>query len=140
MGARLWTALLALAAVFAMHGLQCAATDGSGSTATTSVSDRAHLGAVDVTPPSPVHTAETFAAGVADDPMPGHDGVPHDTTAHLWTLCLAVLAVAVAAMLAWLVPRMRQLTAPVLGHARVRLRALPPPRPPDLSALCLLRI
>ena len=141
MGARLWTALLVLAAVFAMHGLQCAAGDGDGSAAASAhVVSPAHLGAVVLTAPGPAHVGEMSVAGTPDEPMPGHGGAPHDTAAHLWTLCLAVLAAALAVLLTWLVPRARHLSAPALGYARARLLSLAPPRPPDLSAVCLLRI
>jgi hypothetical protein len=158
MAARLWTALLMLAAVFAVHGVQCtAAADGAGSAVTTAhVATTAHDGSVDMTAPTSGHARPAAGAASLDDPMPGrtdavaagaaladagHSGAPHDWAAHLWTACLAVLAVALAVLLALLVPRLVQLGPPALRGARTRARGwLTPPRPPDLSALCLLRI
>jgi hypothetical protein len=161
MAARLWTALLMLAAVFAMHGMQCtAAADSAGSAATTAhVTTTAHVGSVAMTALTPGHARPAPGAVSFDDPTPahttataivaavpalvdaGHSGAPHDWAAHLWTACLAVLAVALAVLLALLVPRLVQMGPPVLRNARTRARGwLTPPRPPDLSALCLLRI
>jgi uncharacterized protein DUF6153 len=157
MAARLWTALLLLTAVFAMHGVQCtSAADGAGSAATTAhVATTAHAGSVAM----PARTAgqARTAAGAAsfDDPMPahpataaavaapvdaGHGGAPHDYAAHLWTACLAVLAVALAVLLALLVPRLVQMGPPAPRKVTRARRRVIPPRPPDLSALCLLRI
>jgi hypothetical protein len=164
MAARLWTALLVLAAVFAMHGVQCTtAADGAGhaaipagraadavslamtgltpghatATAGIALADPIaavrHAGHGDSGPATPADAATVMAAA-------GHGGAPHDAAAHLWTVCLAVLAAALAVLLALLVPRSVQLTAPALVYARARLRSLAPPRPPDLAALCLLRI
>jgi len=68
--------------------------------------------------------------------MPGH-GVP----AHVWSLCLAVLLVAFAVLGA--VYGLRSTTAPGGGpvsRPRGPVRPSWPSRPPDLSALCLLRI
>jgi hypothetical protein len=160
MAARLWTALLMLTAVFAMHGVQCtAAADGAGSAATTAhVATTAHAGSVAMTELTPGHARPAAEAASFDDPMPahaatatvaavaapvdaGHGGVPHDWAAHLWTACLAVLAVALAVLFALLVPRLVQQGRPGPRNARTRARGwLTPPRPPDLSALCLLRI
>jgi hypothetical protein len=154
MAARLWTALLMLAAVFAMHGVQCtAAADTAGTAGTT-----AHVGSVAMTALSPGHAHAAAAAASPDDPMlsqsaatgtegtagalaeAGHGSAPHDAAAHLWAVCLAVLAAALAGVLTALVPRSVRLTAPALGYVRARLRSPALPRPPDLSALCLLRI
>ena len=161
MAARLWTALLMLTAVFAMHGLQCtAAADGAGSAATTAhVATPAHAGSVAMTAVPAGQVGPAPGAASFDDPMPahttatatvaavaalvdaGHSGAPHDWVAHLWTACLAVLAVALAVLLALLVPRLVQLEPPAPRNASTRARRWgTPPRPPDLSALCLLRI
>jgi hypothetical protein len=157
MAARLWTALLLLTAVFAMHGMQCtSAADGAGSAATTAhVATTAHAGSV--TMPALTAGQARSAAGAAsfDDPMPahpataaavaapvgaGHSGAPHDWAAHLWTACLAVLAVALAVLLALLVPRLVQMGPPAPRKVTRARRRVTPPRPPDLSALCLLRV
>jgi hypothetical protein len=161
MAARLWTALLMLTAVFAMHGVQCVgAADSAEPAATTAhVATTAHGGSVEMIALSPGRAG--LAAGTAgvDEPMPahatptatvaavaalvdaGHSGAPHDWAAHLWTACLAVLAAALAVLLALLVRRLVQQEPPALRTARGRATGwLIPPRPPDLSALCLLRI
>jgi peptidoglycan/LPS O-acetylase OafA/YrhL len=160
MAARLWTALLMLTAVFAMHGVQCtSAADGAGSATTTAhVATRAHTGPVAMTAltagqtrtvpeaasfddPTPAHAATATVAAVAALVDAGHSGAPHDWAAHLWTACLAVLAVALAVLLALLVPRLVQLGPPAPRSANTRAgRWVTPPLPVDLSALCLLRI
>jgi hypothetical protein len=173
MAARLWTALLVLAAVFAMHGVQCTtAAGGAGHAATPAghaatsaghaadsvflamtaltghgqatatagigladpISAARLVGHGDSVPAAPVAGAAVVMAAA------GHGGAPHDAAGHLWTVCLAVLAAALAVLLASLVPRSVRLTPPALGCVRARLPSLAPPRPPDLSALCLLRI
>jgi hypothetical protein len=158
MAARLWTALLMLTAVFAMHGMQCtAAADRAGSAPTTAHATTAHVGSVAMTALAPGHARPAPGAASFDDPMPahttatvaavaalvdaGHSGAPHDWAAHLWTACLAVLAVALAVLLALRGPRLVQMGPPALRKANTRARSwVAPPRPPDLSALCLLRI
>jgi hypothetical protein len=148
MAGRLWTALLVLAGVFAVHGVQCAAGDGGH--------DAAHAPAASivVTAVSPGHADAAAAVTPLTDPAPGAHpttttttaaaddrgtGAPHETPGHLWTVCLAVLAAALV-LVAVLLPRPAQLTRPALTHVRARLGSLAPARPPDLSALCLLRI
>jgi hypothetical protein len=147
MATRLWTALLMLAAVFAMHGLQCAsAADG------THTSDAVHAPSYAVHAPSDAPTAPAsegahlaggpaaadLAVAVVDD---AHGSTPHESAGHLWTLCLAVLAAGIAALLTVLAPRLIGLAWPALRRVRGRAyRWLTPLRPPDLSALCLLRI
>jgi hypothetical protein len=146
-----WTALLMLAAVFAMHGLpSVSALPGRASAAAP----------VAVSVPAPMTTLVTAADGAhahaADSPVIGsgnsgvlepaagverHGPAPHDSAGHLWTLCLAVLAAALAAVLATLLPGPVRLNGSSLERARRRApRWLVPPRPPDLSSLGLLRI
>ena len=153
---RLWTTLALLLAVFAMHGLQCAAGanhPGAGpvsahtamhpatgqeivpAAAMPSVGDpvpAAHSGPTDAVAP----TTATDAPG----PGAGHGGVPHSLAEHLWTLCLAVLAAGLAVLLAVLAARLLRLTLPTATPPWLRgLRWPAPPRPPDLSSLCVLR-
>ena len=147
------TALLLLAAVLAMHGLP-AVTAVPGWTAGVS--------AVALTGPPPMtgsaaaphgarsHAAEPPATGpgatvpaaaASAEDGGDHGPAPHDPAGHLWTLCLAVLSAALAAVLSLLLAGAVPGTGPVLPRARLRLpRWLVPPRPPDLSSLCLLRI
>jgi hypothetical protein len=162
MATRLWTALLMLAAVFAMHGLQCtSAADGTHSAGAV----QAAASPMGAAPGAPVEmafalTADGHTSGAASgltDSMPegsaaavpfaattadaGHPGTPHESAGHLWTLCLAVLAAGIAVLLALLAPRLVGPAASALRRARASdSRWLAPARPPDLSALCLLRI
>ncbi|TFV51790.1 MULTISPECIES: DUF6153 family protein [unclassified Blastococcus] len=152
-GRRGWVLLL-LAAVFAMHGLQCAAADSGTTTA-------AH-GTVHTTPakPDPVlHGAglgpvlESTAAMTAAAPAAvvagsaigmslaaGHDSTPH-AAGHLWAVCLAVLAAGLAAMLLVLTGRLAEFRLLVTRRTTGGSWAgLHPPRPPDLYSLCLMRI
>jgi Family of unknown function (DUF6153) len=160
MGARLWTALLMLAAVFAMHGLQCTsiAVDTSSAGANwVPAADVAVAGVESMTAASTVHgqpagspvspvagSASAYLPGlppVSGGHDPGHGPAPHDMAGHLWALCLAVLAAGLAVLLALLLPRL--LTLLPAAWARLRTHAstsLAPLRPPDLHALCLLRI
>jgi hypothetical protein len=87
MAVRLWTALLMLAAVFALHGVQCAA--DVGSVAMTALIPRpAHVttGVAGLDDPMPAHTTATADVAAAAAPA-GHGGAPHDWAARLWTAC-----------------------------------------------------
>ena len=141
MAARLWTALLVLVGVFVMHGAQCAAADGaahsSPATHSTVVAGIAPVGTVLADSPPAAHQATGSPAAVAAD-SPLSDS--HQTAGHLWTVCLAVLAAALAVLLAVLLPHPVLTARLALTRARAQLRSLTPARPPDLSELCLLRI
>jgi hypothetical protein len=149
MAARLWTALLMLAAVFAMHGLQCtsAAAQSVGvapahiATAAPTSTDGHSAGAT-APGPADLMAADQAVTGppAAASADPGHGSTPHGSAEHLRTLCLAVLAAGIAVLLAMTGARLIQLASPALRRARTRVSGwLPPPRPPDLFALCLLR-
>jgi hypothetical protein len=162
MAGRLWTALLMLAAVFAMHGLQCtsAGTPSSGATHTTSLVGPAEAAAVDghvAGDPTAAMTMPQSGTGPMADGHPGanpvaaeqpaavsdhgHGSTPHGSAGHLWTLCLAVLAAGIALPLALFAPRLVGPTAPAVRRTYARVGGwLAPLGPPDLSALCLLRI
>ncbi len=140
MAVRLWTALLLLAAVFTLHGLQCAVGDHTAGSPGAGGEQHAAVAAL---------TLPAAAAGHAPAPgsvmaaAPAHDApkrTPH-STGQLWTVCLAVLAAGLAALLALILPRLVQLARSGLPRALADARrALMPLRPPDLSELCLLRI
>jgi hypothetical protein len=163
MAARLWTALLVLVGVFVMHGAQCAAAaDDAGhlspvahSTAlpptgtlmhgaveaaatVATVTDMALAGSAvaDTAPAAQPATGSPTAVATADSPPSGS----HGTAGHLWTVCMAVLAAAMAVLLALLLPHPGLLARLALTRVRSQLRSLTPTRPPDLSELCLLRI
>ncbi len=155
MAARGWTALLLLAAVFAMHGLQCTAagTDhAAGHGAATAapapaglLGNGAHTGATNTPTDVPGAHVDTLVMVVAAAPAAGllaagHDSTPVGAGGHLWTLCLAVLAAGLAALLVLLLPRTPTLPGPPRAWLRTRLpTGLAPLRPPDLNALCVLR-
>jgi hypothetical protein len=164
MAARLWTALLVLVGVFVMHGAQCtAAADGSGHPSpaahTEAIAPKAALlpgdmgaAAAAITAPSDMTVGgvgeavdappadRSALAALAATAAGSSPGGQHGTTGHLWTVCLAVLATGVVALVAFLLPRPALLARPTLTYAQAMLRPLPPLRPPDLSKLCLLRI
>ena len=148
MSARRMWALLLLAAVFYMHGVQCMATDVAGHGMTgaghvpSAVSEQAPelhstLAAAPTLSAAAVAVQTTIA--VAADISP--DGFPPHGSA-LIAVCLTMVLTGVSALAA----------AALIGRAPasiVRARATSPlwhtgwsrvPRPPDLSALCLLRI
>lgn len=152
MSARGWTALLLLAAVFAMHGLQCTAAVGTAhaaghGAATVALTPAGLLDAGAVSTATDAHGAThgttsmvAAAAPAAGLLAAGHDGTPAGPGGHLWTLCLAVLAAGLAVLLAVLVPRAGALLIPAWARLRMRLPSgLAPSRPPSLHALCLLR-
>ena len=150
MRARLWTALLLLAAVFAMHGVQCVAADPAlahGSTSLLAVASSGapvaavHVRAVAAEEPRHSHGAaahgaeEVAATGSTGPPAPWHD-------AHIVAVCLAVLLAGLTVLGA--VRRLRAMAVPPVRGSppsrRCLSRAAMQHRPPDLFALCLLRI
>jgi hypothetical protein len=150
MAVRLWTALLLLVGVVAMHGWQCSsapATSTQGSDAVhavavalTAPTDATHMAGLGLTGPMPGGSAVT-GSPAAEPGGAGHSSPPHGPAGHLWTLCLAVLAAGLAILLALLAPRLLWLLAPTRRRARARATGwFTPLRPPDLAALCLLRI
>lgn len=146
-------ALLLLAAVFAMHGLQCAAADSGTSSglhgavhAVAGTDPVLHLvgSSTGMTAPESVSAAlgATLAAAAVVGPSLGvdHDSSPHDS-GHLWAVCLAILAAGLAAMLLALAGRLPDFRLPHPRRATGGPWAwLGPPRPPDLYSLCLMRI
>ena len=96
------------------------------------------VGTVLADSPPEAHQTLGSPGTVAVADSPSSDS--HGTAGHLWTLCLAVLAAALAVLLAVLLPHLRIVARLALPLAQARLRSLSPLRPPDLSELCLLRI
>ncbi|WP_347059851.1 DUF6153 family protein [Blastococcus sp. HT6-30] len=149
MATRLWTALLLLAAVFAMHGVQCVASDpdmehwSSSLAAVSSVGG--HTAAVHLTAAAgtPDRSDVAAADGVRDAAATASTGLPapwHD--AHVLAVCLAVLLAGVIVLGA--VARLRGRAIPLVRGSPRRGRRFTAwslrPRSPDLSVLCLLRI
>ena len=153
-GERGWVLLL-LAAVFTMHGLQCA---GADSGAASGAHGTVHAMAADgpdpvvhlVAPVATIASADHLSAQplVAAGPATtvgvplgaDHDSSPHGA-GRLRALCLAVLAAGLAALLLLLKGRLPSLMLPVPRRVIGQARGWPgPARPPDLHSLCLLRI
>jgi hypothetical protein len=91
---------------------------------------------VDAAPAPQPATGSHSAVATANSPPSD----PHGTAGHLWTVCLAVLAAALAVLLAILLPHPGLLARLALTRVRAQLRSPTPTRPPDLSELRLLRI
>jgi hypothetical protein len=162
MAARLWTTLLVLAGVFVMHGVQCTVAADDLAHASSAVHPAASApgllthSAGEVTGTLTAATPDVAGPGTAPAATaPAHPAsasheatavtgssptAPHGAADHLWTVCLAVLAAALAALLAVLLPHPGLVTRLALTRVRTRLRSLTPARPPDLAELCLLRI
>jgi hypothetical protein len=145
---RCWWALVALAGVFAMHGLQCVSHDlhgqpGHGAATTlASLSLPAASGAAGPSraPDGPAASAAPDHRGHAAIPPRAPGNPPSPLTADFWAVCLAVVAavlvlLAAVLMRRWPAPRGPSPWAPMPRWARAP--ALP--RPPDLFALCVLR-
>ena len=142
---RMWVLLL-LAAVFSMHGVQCVAADVDAGHVMTGTAHA--LVAAPVQAPS-VGVGLAIASSVAHGMAPGTavvtastgDGLPAHGAA-FWAVCLAIVLtgivlLGVVALIRTPWARAVRARAPSrlwrAGWSRL-------PRPPDLSALCLLRI
>jgi hypothetical protein len=160
MRARLMWALLVLAAVFSMHGLNCAAAEQApGATSTYgSMMAMGHgesvaLGTITVavaekTPTSGDHDrmAVTATGSYADVASNSHDAGGHSALMHALMVCLAVVAggigTVLAALAVWLARRrMRVWSTHVwlavqvaVDRGQFRLST------PEFSRLCVLRI
>ncbi|MGY2082471.1 DUF6153 family protein [Blastococcus sp. SYSU DS0539] len=146
---RLWV-LLVLAGVFSMHGLQCMSADGgpghgaAHGTASSPVevavaASHPGLGAVAAAFATAAHAGPEVAAsrsvGLPGLHLPARD-------AQVWAACLAVLLAVVTVLGA--LARLRRAAALFVRGPPSRSRrpggTTTPLRPPELSALCLLRI
>lgn len=148
---RRWLLLLLLAGVFAMHGVECTAAGGPAAGSGHSISMTAGAPGTAVVGEAsatghPVHSAASggtvvfHAADMAASKAIGSGGHLAGLLGHLWTVCLAVLSIGLAALIAaltvlrvptWLPPLPRACPRWARPHAR-----LPGP---ELSALCVLR-
>ncbi|MFD2089990.1 hypothetical protein [Blastococcus deserti] len=148
---RHWWAVLVLGAVFAMHGLQCAGDEPSGTAAGHAVS--APLLAVAAAVAHPDHDAAAATArSPAAEPADSHRGLadvgavtgstshPTGSLDHLWAACLAILSAALALLGIAALHARRNGTSPAApppgGHWPVASHRL---RPPDIFTLCVLR-
>lgn len=146
---RLWILLL-LVAVFSMHGTQyvppepgagrsptATAEHGMGASSAGAWIADSGAAADDLRPTA----ATAQLAAVVGNPTPA-DAPDHGGAGHFWSLCLAVLLAGLLVLSASGVTR--RAAAAVLRtrerDPRLPMRWLRPPRPPELSSLCLLRI
>lgn len=142
---RLWVLLL-LAAIFSMHGAQYIAADAGVRHPAAAVAQHGTEGTLDdgslsgsMAADDQVQQADPSLSATA---MPGQTGPSHDVAAHVWSLCLAILyagvvLLAVASLIGIVAAPVRRGVASQLSMFKGWSRL---PRPPDLSALCLLRI
>ena len=149
MAARRMCILLLLAAVFSMHSIASSSADPGAVQGPAATVDHEMSPA-----PSGSQTLKTSGSSelasfeswanssvAVGDPAP-LNGPIHNVATHFVSVCLAVLL----AGLGWLISRVQAPTVatPVMRFAAPRPRLdmgwFRPPRPPDLSALCLLRI
>lgn len=142
MPSRRWWIVVVLAAVFSMHGVVLVTTAGD---APAVAAQHAMAGPATVVPLS--DAASGFLAGPAVDAVaaaeePMQDTDPgHGVGAHLWSLCLAILAGLTLLGALVLTARVSAANPATVGSLTRRARRWPgPPRPPDLARLCLLRI
>lgn len=146
---RLWILLL-LAAVFSMHSTQYISSEPGAGRSTTATAEHgtgassagasiAGSGAAadDLRPAA----ATAQLAAVVGDPTPV-DAPDHGGAGHFWSLCLAVLLAGILVLGGAVVTR--RPAAAVLRtrerDPRLPMRWFRPPRQPELSSLCLLRI
>lgn len=149
MSARRMWALLLLAAVFSMHGVQCMAGDMDAGHGTAASAMTVVHGAASAEPVWPTSTivghqlSGVFPGGVSVAAMSGlqHDSPPMPGAA-FGAVCLAVVLTGV--VLLGVAALVRRAPASIVRarapSARWRTWWSRLPRPPDLSALCLLRI
>ncbi|GAB3325625.1 hypothetical protein GCM10027451_50490 [Geodermatophilus aquaeductus] len=142
---RLWVLLL-LAAIFSMHGAQYIAADAGLRHTEVAVAQHGAEDPLDAESLS----ASTAAGGELQQVTPSVDtgemaGQPspgHGVASHLWSLCLAILYAGLVLLAA--ASLIGMVAAPVLRDVASHLSSFRGwarlPRPPDLSALCLLRI
>ncbi|SDN69470.1 hypothetical protein SAMN05428965_1185 [Geodermatophilus sp. DSM 45219] len=127
---RTWILVL-LAAVFLMHGIPSTAV-GNGATPGAHAETAA---GPDIATASAAHPAPDSRDGRTD-----HDSSSHSTASHAWNACLAVLLMGMAVLVLLVVRRSSALpdhrAPPRLPGA---VSWVSPPRPPELSVLCLLR-
>jgi hypothetical protein len=138
--------MLLLAAIFSMHGVQYIAADAGLRHAEVTVAQQGTQDALDagslsgsLAADDQLRQADPLLGAKA---MAGQPGPSHGVAAHVWSLCLAILyaglillaAASVLGLVAAPVPRR------VASHLSLFTGWSRLPRPPDLSALCLLRI
>ena len=138
MPSRRWWVVLVLAAVFSMHGVLLTSPHAGDGDAAALAGQHATAGSAAMGPLPGASAASPLGTLTAAPEEPTREPAPdHGTGAHVWSLCLAVLAG--LALLGALVLTGR--TSAAGGTAVQYLRRMGRwsglPRPPDLAALCL---
>ena len=139
-GRRIW-ALLAVAAVLAVHGVQCVG--GAVDSAHATVAAPVPLGLFHGALPQPFQATDHGGApgATALTPVDSTPGVAPVHGADLWTVCLAVLGTLAFVGMAVLIrggpASLLRGPPPRTGLLRRPYRPVPAP---DLAGLCLLRI
>ena len=134
---RTWVVVL-LAAVLLMHGIPAMA-PGEGSASSSHVEMSALPDGVGPLPLAAMPGAESAAAH--GEETTGRDSPSHPMSSHAWNACLAVLLVGMALLAAAIARGLARqpLNHRTAAHPPVSTPWTTPPRPPDLSVLCLLR-
>jgi Family of unknown function (DUF6153) len=142
---RLWVLVL-LAAIFSMHGAQYIAADAGLRHAEVTVGqhgtgDPLAVGSLSGSMAADDHVQQADPS-LSATAMAGQPGPGHDVAAHVLSLCLAILYAGLVLLAA--ASLVGRVTAPVHSRGASHLSLFTGwsrlPRPPDLSALCLLRI
>ncbi len=138
-----WGALVALTAVFLLHGVQCAGHDSSSRTdegATTALSSLAPAASGLHHSPSEVGAHASPVASDRIGPGSAETQQPHPSPGELAAVCLAVLSAGLALLVALLL-RPGTVTGQSRSWAWAQRWASAPAllRPPDLFTLCVLR-
>lgn len=144
---RLWVLLL-LAGVVSMHGVQVIFADPGGAPAAAATIEHGTGGGLagSLLPSASVADDAHMAGGTAEltaaDAKSMPEGSGHGVASHVLSLCLAVILAGLALLAA--ASAVRRAPPAFLAYLDLRPRRLAAhfrlPRPPDLSALCLLRI
>lgn len=152
MQSRLWCAVLLLGAVFAMHGLSCAAAEGGVSAAPSAAVTASKVTVVHEVSVDHVMAAAMVGMGhiagmdhTASSAPSEHSG-GHGALAHALMVCLAVLGAglgaALAALARWLARRRGAVVHrdPVVSLSAAIRRGRERLQAPELSRLCVLRV
>ncbi|TFV91128.1 DUF6153 family protein [Blastococcus sp. CT_GayMR16] len=135
--------LLLLAAVLSMHGIPAMAAEGSTAPAMTHAPYASATSAVaDSVAGLSADDGAAVHPFVAGDVAPDGQSAPHEMAMHAFAACLAVILAGIGLLTAAIFARRGDMAAvrTVLGGVPWARGWFRPPRPPDLSALCLLRI
>ena len=134
---RTWIVVL-LAAVFLMHGVPLMATERVAAPASHAGTSTLE-GGIDLRTVAAASSAGDVTA--YGEERTDHGSTSHSMASHVWNVCLAVLLMGMALLAATASRRLSSHTdRRVTPRVRGAIGWVHPPRPPNLAALCLLRI